>query len=335
MDYEKDYEMNRKYSRIGGFGLIVLSSLLAQQVMASTYIPCDGCSALQMTNAAIAQGVGRYIVGSVPQNRVEALRVYSGSHVNAITTKTTARTLYVDYVDMTPAEKLAFSSYVKFYNAVPKGYHKHFNLVITGVGSAAVVSGSIGVMQPMSGRFHTGFSPMSTPAPNGGGSVSYPTPGVTAYTVVDGGPAQSAFLGWIGGLTNYGVSDTVTAGLQTLSIFHVTNTDNLPEISFTVTFTDGSHIGVYVDITQQPPQLMVNPKTAVDSHGNTIPASYVAVAGNGKQRYDFSGDGNGSDIMNMHKQIHGFGIDLPASSRYECYEHFSNGVSEGVRCGVN
>jgi hypothetical protein len=333
-DHQKDLEMNSK-SRLVVFWLMGLSCLLAQPLLASTYIPCDGCSALQMTNAAITQGVGRYIVGNVLQKTVEALRIYSGSHVNVVATKAGAKTLYVDHVDMTDAEISAFSSYVKFYNAVPVGYHKQFNLVIVGTDFPANVPNSVSAMrQRISADFNGGVSPMSAPAPDGG-SVSYPIPGVTAYTVVDGGPAQNAFLEWVGGLTMYGISDTITFGLQSLSIFHVTNTDHLPEVAFAVTFTDGSHIGVYVDITQQPPQLVVNQKTAVDSHGNTIPASYAAVAGTGKQRYDFSGGGNGSDIVNMHRQIHGFGIDLSASSRYECYEYFSNGISEGVRCGMN
>lgn len=303
----------------------LLSMLMAlpfvQGTFASEYIACNGCSLSQMTNVARAHGVGRYVVGDITGNKVEALRVQSGIH-GAIPERMTPHGInQVVFDNLTPAEVQAFSYYRDFYHAAPAGYKKHYNLIIVRSGAAASTSYNdhVDAMPSSSGTRSRHFDPMpmGSPAP-GGGEVSYPEPGVNAYDVVNGGPAQNAFLAWIGRLPSYGIRDQSIAAVTALSVFHIADSSAIPELTFTVTFTDGSHIGVYVDTTEHPPQLEVDPDTAVDSHGNKIPASASAVAGNGQQEYDFTGSGNGTDGENMRNQIGAFGIDPPASHRYKC-----------------
>ena len=311
------------YKTYCGFVLLTFSGLFAQPVFASTYVPCDGCSYTQMEGAALGRGVGRYVVGNVIANNAEAFRIYFGNHAEAVGPGSAMSRLYVDNGDMTLQEEAAFSAYVKFYNAAPMGYQKQFDLRIVPAGSPVGVPNNVvkddtvnAVPASVMGLLHN-ISPMSIPKP-GGGTVSYPTPGVNAYTVLNDGPSQNAFLGWLGGLATFNISDTLTTAATAFSVLHVTNVDHVLSISFTVTFTDGSHIGAYVDATQLPAQIMVNPKTAVDSHGNNIPAAVAAVAGNGSQNYDFSGRGSVTDRGNMRNQIGRFGIEPPATVRFAC-----------------
>ena len=299
---------------------------------ASEYIACDGCSMSQMANVARLHGVGRYVVGDITGNKVEALRVKSGSH-GGIPEKMEPYSINQVLNDnLTPEEIQAFSSYREFHHASPVGYKKHFNLTIVPSNVPARTSNAEGNMvspsaKPRTNAGYSGAKPMGSPAP-GGGEVSYPNPGVNAYAVVNGGPTQNAFLHWLGGLSAYGIRDQSIAAVMALSVFHISDASAIPGLSFTVTFTDGSHIGVYVDTAEQPPQLEVDPNTAVDSHGNNIPASAGAVAGKGKQEYDFSGRGNATDEGDMRTQIGGFGVYLPATHRYACT---SFPVSGGVQ----
>ncbi|HWU75052.1 MAG TPA: hypothetical protein VN043_00995, partial [Rhodanobacter sp.] len=318
-----------------GCGVIILGVLFSQVAMASNYIPCDGCNYAQMQNAAVAQGVGRYVVGNVTMNNVEALRVRMGSHANSIVVGATrsASRIYLDDGNITAGETSAFSSLVDFYNTSPVGYHKQYNLTIVSAGTPLGLPNYTSAMQPKPAWSLGGIRPMSAPIP-GGGTVSYPTPGVNAYTVVNGGPEQNAFLGWVGGLTDFGIQASEHNLLTATSTFHITDMEFIPTVSFTVTFTDGSHIGAYVDLTQSPPQIVITPGTAVDSHGNTIPQSESAVAGAGRQNYSFSGGGDTGDIGNMRKQINGFGIDLPASSdRWACVSSTFEGQTT-ISCGI-
>ncbi len=314
---------------------IAVSSLFSLPIFASTYIPCDGCSYLQMRNAAIAHGVGRFVVGNIASKQVQGFQVRSGRVVEVIGKNRTANTvaganigtgLIADLDDLTASELAAFSAYVKFYNLSPIGYHKQFNLLIVPAGSPVGVpnnpssitsNGIIADNQSLATDAIHAMKPMAVPVP-GGGTVSYPVPGVNAYDMINGGPTQNTFLSWIGGLTTFNVSNAINTGLSTLAVFHITDVNNVPVVSITVTFTDNSHIGVYIDNNQQPPQIKVNPNTAVDSHGNTIPASAPAVAGSGKQEYNFLGAGNGGDAGNMASQIGSFGINPPASAHYAC-----------------
>lgn len=315
---------------------------LAQGVFASEYIPCDGCSMSQMEYAARVSGIGRYVVGDINGNKVVALRVQSGNdpggprplNMDPYNLKAVVR----DY--LTAEETEAFNYYRQFYYASPVGYKKHFNLIIVPPGTPLTVPASaannmVGNTVSSNGVITiaqlSGLLPLGSPAP-GGGEVSYPNPGVNAYTVVNGGPTQNAFLFWLGGLTAYGIRDQSLAAVKALSIFHIADSSVLPGLTFTVRFTDGSHIGVYIDTTEHPPQLEVDSKTAVDSHGNNIPAAAKDVAGKGQQEYDFSRSGNGGDEGNMRSQIGGFGINPPATHRYKCvsYPGGSGGVT--IQC---
>jgi hypothetical protein len=311
------------YKTYFGFALITFYGLFVQPVFAAAYVPCDGCSYTQMQGAALGRGVGRYVIGNINANKVEAYRVYFGTHANSVLVNNVMGRLYIEDGSLTAQEEAAFSAYVKFYNAPPMGYQKQFDLRIVPAGSPVGVPNSVATVDivnasPASamGLLHN-ISPTSVPKP-GGGTVSYPTPGVNAYTVLNDGPSQNAFLGWLGGLAMFNISDTLTTAATALSVLHVTNVDHVLSISFTVTFTDGSHIGAYVDATQLPAQIVVNPKTAVDSHGNNIPAAVAAVTGNGSQNYNFSGRGNATDRGNMRNQIGRFGIDLPNTEKFAC-----------------
>lgn len=302
---------------------ILLALPFAPGAFASTYISCDGCSMYQMANVAKIRGVGRYVVGDAIGNKVEALRVQSGAGHGTIPRVVNPQsTNLVEYDSLTAQEVEAFSSYTRYYRAAPVGYKKHFDLTIVPAGAAAALPKQTDHRDSspggqVAGPQNPGLAPMGSPAP-GGGTVSYPKPGVNAYTFVNGGPEQNAFLAWVGDTATYDIGNLINDSTKAVSVFHITDSSVLPALSFTVTFTDGSHIGVYVDEEEQPPQLKVDPKSAVDSHGNSIPASASAITGDGRQNYDFSGHGNSSDAGNMHGQIGGFGVDLPATNRYAC-----------------
>lgn len=317
---------------------IVVSSVLSLPTLASTYIPCDGCSYAQMRNTAVARGVGRFVVGDVTSQQVRVFQVRSGVVVRVTGKSATENlvasggtrggaNLIADLGNLTPSESAAFSAYARFHNYSPVGYHKQINLFVVPVGVAVGVANSPGkvastdrmvVKDQVAGKSAIyGMTPMSVPAP-GGGTVSYPTPGVNAYSVINSGPTQNAFLTWVAGLSSFNVENMINTGLSALAVFDITDVDSVPVVSITVTFADGSHVDVYIDNTQQPPQVKLNPNTAVDSHGNNIPASASAVAGNGRQEYRFTGAGAGSDKGNMGSQIGFFGIIVPASLHYSC-----------------
>lgn len=316
-------------SKYVGSALLVLAGAFAHPAFASAYIPCDGCSDSQMQTVALAHGVGRFVVGNVLGNSAEAFRVYLGTHANVTGVSAATSRLYIDYDSLTSQESVAFAAYVRFYHAIPMGYQKQYDLRIVPPGSPVGVPNTATAMLS---RVSTqlGVKPMSQPA--GGGTVAYPTPGVNAYTVVNGGPDQNQFDTWLSTLANFNIASTVTDGMTTLSEFHITDVSQQPGISFTVTFTDGSHIGAYVDTKQQPPQITVNPNTAVDSHGNTIPASYAAVAGAGRQNYGFGGGGNSTDRSNMGRQIGGFGVDMPGTNRFACVSTVDENNRPMVHC---
>ncbi len=310
----------------------LIAITFAPGAFASTYVPCDGCSMSQMQNVARRQGVGRYVVGDIIGNKIEAFRVQSGTHGTLPQRMAPHSISRVAYDNLTSQEIQAFSYYKQFYDAPPAGYKKHFNLTIVPSGASSSVSTgvanrSLSSNGPMAKSMYSGLMPMGSPAP-GGAEVSYPASGVNAYTVVNNGPTQNAFLYWLGGLSTYDIHDQSIAAVTAMSVFHITDSSALPELTFTITFTDGSHIGVYVDNTKHPPQLEVDSNTAVDSHGNNIPASADAVAGKGRQEYDFSGNGNGGDEKSMGSQIGAFGIDLPATERYACTSY--PGVGGGI-----
>lgn len=314
-------------AKLIGIAIFTLFGCFVKPVFASTYIACDGCNQDQMANAALANGVGRVIVGNIPGNDVAAFRVYGGTHANVMPRgpqANLATKLYVDDGSITQNELTAFSKFVEFYNAFPVGYRKQYNLQIVPAGSptgpsinVSAISSKIPVNPVVKSSSPGYFSPMGIPVP-GNGTVNYPTPGTNVYSVINSGPAQNAFLGWIGNLGMFNISNTLTDFAYMLSVFHVTNINNMPMVSFTVTFTDDSRIGVYVDSSQLPMQILINQKTGVDSHGNNVPASKDAVAGNGRQDYNFLGNGNPADMGQMNSQIGAFGIPVPSTWIYAC-----------------
>ena len=336
-------KMSKKYVCAA---FISASSIFSLPTLASTYISCDSCSYTQMRNTAIAHGVGRFVVGNILSQQVQAFQVRSGVVAKVIGRSATENlvasnnviggaNLIADLSDLTPSESAAFSAYVRFYNYSPVGYHKQINLTIVPMGAAVGVanipsdvtnSNRMIVKGQMAGKDITyGITPMSVPV-SGGGTVTYPTPGANAYSVINNGPTQNAFLTWVASLASFNVDNIINTGLSALAVFNITDVNNVPVVSITVTFTDKSHVGVYIDNTQQPPQVKLNPDTAVDSHGNNIPASAPAVAGNGRQEYQFTGAGAGGDRGSMGAQIGGFRISVPAHSL-----HYSCGSVNGGR----
>lgn len=292
-----------------------LSLFVACQAEASRYIECDSCNAAQMSAAAIGQGVGRYVVGNVTTGNVDAYRVYrstapqivGGSKLDPELTTN----LYVDDGNITSYETAGFQALVRFYHAAPVGYQKQYILQIVPAGTATSTIDFVNDRQKP-GVFH----PMSQPSP-GTARVTYPATGENVYSFVNSGAAQNGMLNWVGKQTVLGINSTFS-NLVNSSVLH-TFTGTAPNVYVTVIFTDGSHIGVYVDLTQSPPALMVNEASAVDSHGNNVPANATAVTGSGRQVYNFSGNGNVSDQGNMAGQIGSFGINVPVTGYgYAC-----------------
>lgn len=301
--------------------LAVSLALVAQGSSASTYIPCDNCLYSQQAALAISHGVGRYVVGNVLANNVNAFRVYSSPTQNGIGSSTVnpnTNHLYSDDGQITATEKAAFSHLVAFYNTAPVGYQKQYNLQIVGVGASLNV--------PLTSKpGATGFNPNPNVTAPGVGLVKYPNPNANAYGVINGGPNQNAFLNWVGSQPTLGINGAVS-NLVATTILKATGISPWA-IGINVQFMDGSHIGVYVDMTQTPAALLVNPASAIDSHGNNIPASLKAVTGAGRQQYGFSGNGNSTDQPNMHNQIGSFGIAVPATPQYACVS-----TPDGTHC---
>lgn len=304
-----------------GLNAAVILGLMTPPAFAARYIACDSCTGTQMENAALQSGVGRVLVGNVNTNSLVAFRVYLAPQPQVIGQQgPPAQHRYVDADEVSSEESSAFSELTSFYKSIPTGYHKQFNLRIVPAGQA--------VGLPDVARSHLGtqsnvfmpeskIQPFSEPAP-GGGTINYPTPGTNVYDVINSGPKQNAFLSWLDGVPTYSISSILTSATKAASVLHITDTSNMPTLSFTITFEDGSHIGAYVDFSQQPPQLVINENSGVDSHGNNVPATKSAVAGSGVQKYNFGGRGNNTDRGNMRQQLGFFGIDPPASIEWAC-----------------
>jgi hypothetical protein len=281
--------------------------------MASTYIQCDTCTIEQLTSTALAHGVGRYVVGNISTNSVVAVKVYQSSHQNAIGAKPVADTdaLYTEDGNITAAETAAFTTLVNFYNAAPVGYQKQYTLQIVPAGTSA------DAYKPISSAYDPsliakGPHPLNQPAP-GAAKVTYPDTGENAYSFVNSGAYQNAMLNWVGNQTVLGLNSTISNAVNS-SILHTLAPGQAPAVFVTVVFTDGSHIGVAVDFTQSPPALVVNETSAVDSHGNNIPATMAAITGSGKQIYNFANPGNPNDSKDMTQQIEAFGVSPPSGS---------------------
>lgn len=311
--------------------LFCFTTFFVSQSIATTYIPCDGCSFSQMSNVAVSHGVGRVLVGNVPGNTMQAFRVYLAPQPKVMSrVSNNKNTLFADLSSTSAQEAAAFSAYVEFHNAAPVGYNKHYELRIVNPGEPVGVPNSLAVKR-LGDLIHSdtqSYGPMSVPSP-GGGTVDYPTPGTNVYNVINSGPQQNAFLQWLAHLTVFGISNQTGKLVQAAGILHITDSSYAPQLSFTVTFTDGSHIGVYADTKQAPIQLVVNEDSGVDSHGNNVPATEEAVTGSGTQMYDFTKSGNETDHANMYQQITRFGVNLsPNLWQYACV---SSGAGVGRR----
>ena len=321
------------YGKKLAVGMIACLGFFAHAAMADGYIQCDTCTNGQMSAAAKAHGVGRYVVGNVTSNYVVAFRVYQGAGPQVVRSdssnaNTALTTSYYDEPDtVTASESAAFTSLVNFYNAAPVGYQKQYVLQIVPAGSATTnaykpISSSY-ADSPMAQSVH----PMSEPAP-GTATVTYPATGENAYTFVNSGSYQNAMLNWVGSQSVLGINSTISNAVNS-SVFHTLG-GQTAAVYITVIFTDGSHIGVGVDFTQSPPALTVNENSAVDSHGNNIPATAAAVTGSGIQEYSFKNNGNSTDYQHMATQLENFGVQVPAGPAvtYAC----TSSPGSGVHC---
>lgn len=297
---------------------LLLAGLCSQVAFASSYLSCDGCDIAEMRGAALSHGVGRHVVGNVTGGNAQAFRVYLAPQPRVIgmtQDHANRNRLFADYDILTSQESSAFLSLVKFYNAYPVGYQKTYVLQIvppgTPLGDANTNGALASTYLPKIGE----VSPQSEPPP-GMAKVSYPTPGVTVYNVVTPGPEQNVLLTWVGQQTVFNINSVISNAVDT-SVLHSLGAAS-PSVRIVVTFTDGSHIDVGIDDSGVTPRMVVNEDSAVDSHGNNVPASPSAVAGNGKQIYGFGGFGNKADQGNMAKLIGSYGISVPSSPVYAC-----------------
>lgn len=88
---------------------------------AADYVNCSGCNELQMANAALAHGVGRVLVGNLPDDNLIAFRVYQASRPEAITPRPLGASpsstivrrghLYYDWDNLSAEESSAFGAY--------------------------------------------------------------------------------------------------------------------------------------------------------------------------------------------------------------------------------
>lgn len=262
--------------------------------MASTYLSCDGCGAAQMRQTALRQGFGRYLVGSVTDQKLRAFRVMPEAGAGSA--------LQASDGEIYPPEREGFAALVRFYNAGPVGYHKHFTVQFPGAGdTSAAAAGKAGPLGP---------------------TMNFADTKTNAYDVVDGGPRQNAFLQSIknsGAFKTYGKPPFV-------EIF---------PSALTVAFADGSRIRVYIDTGTLPHQLSVRPNSAHDSHSNTLPSSWLAIAGEGTTQYSFAGAGNPSDVQQMRHRLESFRIEVPAGNSYVCSRFPSPPAGETTRCRSN
>lgn len=301
-------------------------AFFTHSVFASNYIQCDTCNYTQMENAAIAHGVGRYVVGNVTTNAVYAFQVYLGTAPNVISgnslTPDVTSHLYAEDGSLTSQDTAAFTALYNLYNAVPVGYQKQYTLQIVPAGTPLT---DVALYKPLS-AFASSVHPMAQPAP-GTAKVYYPGTGENVYTFINSGAPQNGMLNWVGSQNVLGINSAF-ANLVNSSVLHTIGGET-PQVYVTVVFTDGSHIGVYVDFSQSPPAITVNENSGVDSHGNNVPATKAAITGSGKQIYDYAGSGNATDKPHMLSQLSSFGVTIPAETTeiWECMPE-----SDGVRC---
>lgn len=308
--------------------LAVLGLMACFSASATEYVPCDGCDYSAMSNAALARGVGRYVVGNVLQGEVYGFRVYVASRPKLTGTSQPLATQrrFVDETTLAPAENEAFKALASFYQQAPVGYQKHYNLTIVPSDQPATFPANSTATSDRTIASTFGSNPipqsliaLGVQAPGSGGTVHYDVPGTNVYSVINSGPAQNQLLTWVGNRVTYQITTELTSLTKAADVFHLTNASVLPTVSFTITFEDGSKIGVYADTTQSPAQLKINPNSGVDSHGNNVPASRDAAAGLGIQNYDFSGSGGSrSDLANMQNQLRGLGILAPTTTTFAC-----------------
>lgn len=309
--------MTRSHPFLLAAALVVLP---LSTVSATQYVPCDGCDYSTMSNAALTRGVGRYVVGNALQDQVYGFRVYLASRpmLTAANQPAAVQRRFVDETVLDPAEVDAFKALASFYQQAPVGYRKHYELTIVPADQPVTLGhdevSSVGVPP-----INPAFAALGVTAPGSGGTVHYDVPGTNVYSVINSGPVQNQFLSWVGNKASCQITSALTNMAKAAGVLHLADISALPAVSFTVTFEDGSRIGAYVDTAQAPAQLKVNPGSGVDSHGNNVPADRDAVAGAGKQNYDYSrAGGNGGDLVNMQGQIRGFGIDVPATTAFAC-----------------
>jgi len=272
-------------------GLFVFTGKVsAQSTNSKTYVVwCHNCNTYQKFKAAMVRPIGSTLyVGDVAQHMINAYRIQTDGQKPGPNLGHSPETLpqVKIAVEITPDPKVAeaIDSAIKFYNIHPVGWVKTYEVGIDKLGLGKSAPGSA----------------------NDIASVGHDQ-SVFEHGLYTWGLKKSALF-WLLGTT-----------VQSFANLHLLNISSGPQVRYRVTFRDGSSIEIYYD--NQTGELKVDPKTAIDSHGNRIP--YLGNDGeihnlSGSYKFDPSSAGSSQDLHNflMDLQLNGipvYGGQGPAS----------------------
>jgi len=292
--------------KIIGALAIGAATFFTHAASATAYLGCESCSSAQMMQTAQNAGAGRFIVGDIVNKKASAFVVSVVQHVGA------KPTLEVSSDVLSPLESKGFDGLMAFYDDAPVGYQKVYDLVIDASSAHPTTASSWLQTMPFTLR--------------GGGHVTYPSGNPSAFDLIDESPAQSKFLTWIGSMPQFGIAKAMNDLTSAISVVQVFDMTHRPGLAYVVTFADGSAMSAHVDIAQRPAQLTVNATSAIDSHGNTIPANQVAITGGGRKVYDYRGSGSAGDAPRMRTRLGYFGVTAPASVAFACVQLEASGT---------
>lgn len=220
---------------------------------------CDSCSPTQMQAAAAKAGLGITYVGDPISRVVNAYQTY----IDVEDTNPPTRTRETYQISSDPADIASIDAAIDFHNWAPVGWKKRVE-VYTNRATA--------------------------------NDVYADDPDANVYDVVNAGRHQNMMNAWLNsGINplNTGVS-IMGHAIQGLGTFRVIDGSTGPALSVPINFSDGSYVQGKFNTTTG--KLEVDPSTALDSHGNTVP--YLGkdglVHGLGGQR-SFDGNGNPLD----------------------------------------
>ncbi|MGH8042754.1 MAG: hypothetical protein ACREPN_11995 [Rudaea sp.] len=229
---------------------------------------CNNCTDSQMQAAALRTPVGNTTyIGDPIRQVVKAYEVY----IDVEDTNPPTRTKVAD--DITPDQSLAGSvaDAIAYYNTKPIGWVKRITVYT------------------------------NKPTVN---DIYVADPHVGVYDIVNAGRNQNYADAWL----NSGLSPVATVALllghvvQGFANFNVLNLAVGPALYVPVHFEDGSVVDAVYDLSTGA--LKIDPSTAIDSHGNTVP--YLGLDGlihNLGGLHNFDGDGNPSDMNNFLNQL--------------------------------